>query len=50
VAYELYEKSGCIPGRHLENWLEAERIFLSKYGLLEQKDAPITDACGEEKT
>jgi hypothetical protein len=41
VVYELYEKSGCIPGRDLENWLEAERIVLSKYGLLEQKDAPI---------
>ncbi|MCC6048040.1 MAG: DUF2934 domain-containing protein [Thermodesulfobacterium sp.] len=49
VAYELYEKSGCIPGRDLENWLEAERIVLSKYGLLEQKNAPITKAGAEEK-
>jgi hypothetical protein len=49
VAYELYEKSGCIPGRDLENWLEAERIVLSKYGLLEQKDAPITETGKEEK-
>jgi hypothetical protein len=39
VAYELYEKSGCISGRDLENWLEAERIVLSRYGLLEQKEA-----------
>lgn len=22
-AYHLYEQSGCIPGRDLENWLEA---------------------------
>lgn len=33
VAYELYVKSGYIPGRDLENWLEAERIVLAKYGL-----------------
>lgn len=26
VAYELYEKSGKIGGRDLENWIEAERI------------------------
>jgi len=31
VAYELYIKSGCIPGRDLDNWLEAERIVLAKY-------------------
>lgn len=31
VAYELYLKSGCIPGRDLDNWLEAERIVLAKY-------------------
>jgi hypothetical protein len=41
VAYELYEKSGCIPGRDLENWLKAEGIVLSKYGLLEQKEVCI---------
>lgn len=25
-AYELYEKSGWIEGRDIQNWLEAERI------------------------
>lgn len=30
-ARELYEKSGCKPGRDLDNWLEAERIVRSKY-------------------
>lgn len=34
VAYELYVKSGCIPGRDLDNWLEAERIVLERYGLI----------------
>lgn len=31
VAYELFEKSGRIHGRDLENWLEAERIVMAKY-------------------
>ncbi len=29
VAYDLWEKGGCMPGRDLENWLEAERIILT---------------------
>lgn len=37
VAYEIYVKSGCIPGRDLENWLEAERIVLEKYGLIKSE-------------
>jgi hypothetical protein len=37
VAYELYVKSGYVPGRDLENWLEAERIVLAKYGLTPEK-------------
>ncbi len=31
VAYELYEKSGKI-GRDLENWFEAEKIVMARYG------------------
>ena len=30
VAYELYIKSGRTEGRDVENWLEAERIVLSR--------------------
>jgi len=30
VAYELFVKSGCIPDRDMENWLEAERIVMEK--------------------
>jgi len=26
VAYDIYERSGQIKGRELDNWLEAERI------------------------
>ena len=31
VAYELYEKSGYIGGRDVENWIEAERIVLMRH-------------------
>jgi len=30
VAYEIYEKSGYIEGRDLDNWLEAERILMAR--------------------
>lgn len=40
VAYEIYIKSGCIPGRDLDNWLEAERIVMLKYGLIREKKEP----------
>ena len=28
-AYQLYEQEGCIDGRALDHWLEAERLELS---------------------
>jgi len=31
TAYELYEKSGRIGGRDFENWLDAERIVLTRH-------------------
>lgn len=31
LAYELYEKSGRVEGRNLDNWLEAERIVKARY-------------------
>jgi hypothetical protein len=31
VAYELYKKSGCIEGRDAVNWLDAERIVLTRH-------------------
>ncbi|MEW6144097.1 MAG: DUF2934 domain-containing protein [Thermodesulfobacteriota bacterium] len=30
VAYELYEKSGCVHGKDVEHWLEAETIVFGK--------------------
>ncbi|HKZ56245.1 MAG TPA: DUF2934 domain-containing protein [Thermodesulfovibrionales bacterium] len=29
VAYEIYEKSGYIEGRDLDNWLDAERVVMA---------------------
>jgi hypothetical protein len=30
VAYELYEKGGCISGHEMDHWFEAERIVRSR--------------------
>ncbi len=42
VAYELYERSGMIPGRDEENWLKAEKIVMARYAeqAKTKKDAP----------
>jgi hypothetical protein len=32
LAYELYQRDGCIQGRELHHWLEAERIFHARQG------------------
>ena len=37
VAYEIYEKSGYIEGRDLDNWLEAERIVKARLAEEKQK-------------
>ena len=29
-AYDLYVKSGCKPGRDLDNWVKAEKIVKSE--------------------
>ena len=31
LARALYEKSGRVEGRDLDNWLEAERIVMERY-------------------
>ncbi len=45
LARELYEKSGRIEGRDLDNWLEAERIVMERYEAqekLEKKSSSST--------
>ncbi|HMK42720.1 MAG TPA: DUF2934 domain-containing protein [Dissulfurispiraceae bacterium] len=40
LAYQLYEIRGCLLGRDLEDWLEAERILNAKHLTL---DAMMTE-------
>jgi len=42
LAFELFEKSGCIPCRELENWLEAERIVLMRHASQEIEEPDET--------
>jgi hypothetical protein len=37
VAFELYEKSGRVEGRDLDNWLEAEKVVISRYKRQEKR-------------
>ena len=30
VAYELFERRGCVPGHDVEDWLEAERVVSAR--------------------
>ena len=36
VAYELYEKSGCMGGHEIENWLAAEKIVMARHAQKEK--------------
>ncbi len=42
VAYELYEKSGYIDGRDLDNWLEAERVVMARLAEEQKKSEKKT--------
>ena len=39
-AYELYQKRGHLHGQDLEDWLEAERLFLSEQETEAKRDRP----------
>jgi Protein of unknown function (DUF2934) len=51
AAWELYEKSGFIAGKELENWLEAERIVLARHASqdIEEPEGPEAAEEGEEE-
>jgi hypothetical protein len=34
VAYEIFQRDGCMHGREFEHWLEAERIVHARYSAL----------------
>ena len=51
VAYELYERSGRIEGRELDNWLEAERIVMARLAKEKKKSVSKTvTKTGRKKT
>ncbi|MBE0425057.1 MAG: DUF2934 domain-containing protein [Nitrospirae bacterium] len=45
IARELYEKSGRVEGRELDNWLEAERIVMAQY---KEHEKPETETASVE--
>lgn len=47
VAYEIYEKSGYIEGRALDNWLEAERIVIARHASQEIEEPEETTVIEE---
>jgi hypothetical protein len=48
AAYELYEKGGRIDGHDLDNWLEAERIVMTRAGT--QDEAELKPIVRKTKT
>ncbi|OGW40954.1 MAG: hypothetical protein A2Y97_03190 [Nitrospirae bacterium RBG_13_39_12] len=50
IARELYEKSGKIEGRDLDNWLEAERIVMARYKEHEMREAESSPSPKNKKT
>ncbi|MGQ9571253.1 MAG: DUF2934 domain-containing protein [Thermodesulfovibrionales bacterium] len=50
VAYEIYEKSGYIEGRDLDNWLEAERIVKARLAEEEKKRSEKKSTKKSKKT
>ncbi len=47
LAYELFVKSGCIPGRDMDNWLEAERIVMEKYNIPKPAESALSEGALE---
>jgi len=41
VAHNLYDKSGRVHGRDVQNWLEAEKIVLARHEKSTKKEKPI---------
>lgn len=50
VAYELYEKSGKVGGRDLDNWLKAEKIVRTRSASKETSQAKSIDSVNAGRT
>jgi len=49
VAYELYVKGGCLQGRDLEYWCEAERIVAKGHAAAPPSAEPREKGNGKEQ-
>lgn len=49
-AFELYKKKGCPEGRDVENWLDAERIVLSRHAGQDMEEPEGEETLFEEET
>jgi len=45
IAHELYEKSGRVESRDLDNWFEAERIVSKRYATKEKNKGEVVGFC-----
>jgi len=50
VAYELFESRGCVHGRDLDDWLDAERIVLGRHAGQEIEEPEEEDISEETAT
>jgi hypothetical protein len=50
IAYELYEKRGKVQGRELEDWLQAEKIFMERNIKEIEKEAEAVRSTKRKKT
>ena len=48
LAYELYEKSGQVEGRDLDNWVEAERIVRARYAAKGKNEDEVINSSNME--
>jgi len=45
LAYEFFQRDGCIHGRELEHWIEAERIVYARHtALVSEKPVKVKKA------
>jgi hypothetical protein len=47
IAYELYESRGCVQGRDLDDWLDAERLVLGRHAGQEMEEPKEEDISEE---
>ncbi len=50
IAYDLYEKTGRMDGRELDNWLEAERVVMSLHAEQEKLEHGLPIAVKKKKS